>query len=238
LDRDQEVAPTEWFVMLKSFRLSDLNQSRCEILRQPSSTRPTLWVVEENGSRAVIKDFSTNGFLFRNIVGRFLIWREKKAYRKLKGVKGIPRYYHVIGGLAIVLEQISGRTIEGLESEKPLGEDFFKDLQEVVESFHEHGLAHCDLKRAPNILMGDDNEPYIVDWSSSVSEREFRFFPLNVIYNRFLRDDFNAITKIKLRHIPDTVGPVERKNYYHRSKGEKLVRAMRDRLRELLQKIA
>ncbi len=163
--------------MLKSFRLSDLNQSRCEILRQPSSTRPTLWVVEENGSRAVIKDFSKNGFLFRNIVGRFLIWREKKAYRTLRGVKGIPRYYHVIGGLAIVLEEISGRTIEGLESEKPLGEDFFKDLQEVVESFHERGLAHCDLKRAPNILIGDDNEPYIVDWSSSVSEREFKFSP-------------------------------------------------------------
>jgi len=224
--------------MFTSFKLTDLNQSRCEILRQPSSTRPTLWVVEENGSRAVIKDFSKNGFLFRNIVGRFLIWREKKAYRKLKGVKGIPRYYHIIGGLAIVLEQISGRTIEGLESEKPLGEDFFKDLKEVVESFHERGLAHCDLKRAPNILIGDDNEPYIVDWSSSVSEREFKFFPLNVIYNRFLQDDFNAITKIKLRHIPDKVGPEERKNYYHRSKGEKLVRAMRDRLRELLQKIA
>ena len=224
--------------MLKSFRLSDLNQSRCEILREPSSTRPTLWVVEENGSKAVVKDFSTNSLLFRNIVGRFLIWREKKAYRRLRGVKGIPRFYRVIGGLAIVLEEISGRTIEGLESEKPLEEDFFKELQGLVARFHERGLAHCDLKRAPNILIGEDNEPYIVDWSASVSERELRFFPLNVIYNRFLKDDFNAITKIKLMHIPDKVGPEERKHYYHRSKGEKLVRAMRDRLRELLQKVA
>jgi RIO-like serine/threonine protein kinase len=224
--------------MLKSFRLSDLNQSRCEILRESSSTRPTLWVVEENGSKAVVKDFSTNGFLFRNIVGRFLIWREKKAYRRLKGVKGIPGYYHVIGGLAIVLEEISGRTIEGLESEKPLEEDYFKGLQGLVESFHKRGLAHCDLKRAPNILIGDNNEPYIVDWSSSVSEREFKFFPLNIIYGRFLEDDFNAITKIKFRHIPEKVGPEEKRRYYHRSKGEKLVRAMRDRLRELLQKVA
>ena len=224
--------------MLKSFRLSDLNQSRCEILREPSSTRPNLWVVAENGSRAVVKDFSANGFLFRNIVGRFLIWREKKAYRRLRGVKGIPRFYRVIDGLAIVLEEISGRTIEGLESEKPLEEDFFKELQGLVERFHERGLAHCDLKRAPNILIGEDNEPYIVDWSASVSEREFRFSPLNVIYNRFLKDDFNAITKIKLMHIPDKVGPEERKHYYHRSKGEKLVRAIRDRLRELLQKVA
>jgi serine/threonine protein kinase len=224
--------------MLKSFRLSDLNRSRCIILREPSSTRPTLWAVEENGTTAVVKDFSANGFLFRNIVGRFLIWREKKAYRRLRGVKGIPRFYRVIGGLAIVLEEISGRTVEDLELEKPLGEDFFKKLRGLVESFHRRGLAHCDLKRAPNILIGDDNDPYIVDWSASVSEREFRLFPLSVIYGRFLEDDFNAITKIKLKHIPDKVGPEERKNYYHRSKGEKLVRAMRDRLRELLQKVA
>jgi RIO-like serine/threonine protein kinase len=171
-------------------------------------------------------------------VGRFLIWREKKAYRRLRGVKGIPRFYRVIGGLAIVLEEISGRTVEDLELERPLGEDFFKKLRGLVESFHRRGLAHCDLKRAPNILIGDDNDPYIVDWSASVSEREFRLFPLSVIYGRFLEDDFNAITKIKLKHIPDKVGPEERKNYYHRSKGEKLVRAMRDRLRELLQKVA
>jgi RIO-like serine/threonine protein kinase len=213
--------------MLKSFRLSDLTQSRCIILREPSSTRPILWIVEENGSRAVVKDFSANGFLFRNIVGRVLIWREKKAYRRLRGVKGIPRFYRVIGGLAIVLEEISGGTIEGLESEKPLGEQFFEELQALVEIFHKRGLAHCDLKRAPNILIGDDNAPYIVDWSASVSESEFRFFPLNAIYRRFLKDDFNAITKIKLRHIPDKVGPEERKHYYHRSKGEKLVRAMK-----------
>jgi tRNA A-37 threonylcarbamoyl transferase component Bud32 len=173
-----------------------------------------------------------------HLMGRFLIWREKKAYRRLRGVKGIPRFYRVIGGLAIVLEEISGRTVEDLELEKPLGEDFFKKLRGLVESFHRRGLAHCDLKRAPNILIGDDNDPYIVDWSASVSEREFRLFPLSVIYGRFLEDDFNAITKIKLKHIPDKVGPGERKNYYHRSKGEKLVRTMRDRLRELLQKVA
>lgn len=224
--------------MLKALKLSDLHQSRYRILRGPSGTRPTLWSAEENGSRAVIKDFSSNGFIFRNIVGRFLIWREKRAYCKLRGLRGIPRYYHVIGGLAIVLEEISGRNLEDLEGEKRLEEAFFNDLQRLVVSVHARGLAHCDLKRASNTLMGDDSRPYIVDWSASVSEREFRFFPLNVIYRRFLMDDFNAITKIKLRHIPDRVTPEEKRRYYYRSKGEKLIRAVRDRLRELLQKVA
>ena len=224
--------------MFESLKLSDLHESRYRILRASSSTRPTLWGVEENGSKAVVKDFSKNGFLFRNFMGRFLIWRENKAYRRLRGLRGVPRFYHVIDGLAIVVEEISGRNIEGLERENPLQETFFYDLRQLVERVHSRGLAHCDLKRAPNVLIGDDNKPYIVDWSASVSESEFRFFPLKKIYRRFLEDDFNAITKIKLTHIPEKVSSEERRRYYYRGRGEKLVRAIRDRLRELLQKVA
>ena len=224
--------------MFESLKLSDLHESRTRILRAPSSTRPTLWGVEENGSKAVVKDFSKNGFLFRNFIGRFLIWRENKAYRRLKGLEGIPRIYGVIDGLAIVVEEIRGRNIEGLERKNPLGETFFYDLWQLIEKIHDRGLAHCDLKRAPNILIGEDGKPYIVDWSASVSRSEFRFFPLNHIYRRFLEDDFNAVTKIKLTHIPDRVSPEERRRYYYRSKGEKMIRSIRDRLRELLQKVA
>jgi RIO-like serine/threonine protein kinase len=224
--------------MFESLKLSDLHESRYRILRAPSSTRPTLWGVEENGAKAVVKDFSKNGFLYRNFIGRFLIWREHKAYRRLGGLKGVPRFYHVIDGLAIVVEEITGRNIEGLERENPLEETFFYDLLQLVERVHDRGLAHCDLKRAPNILMGDDGKPYIVDWSASVSESEFGFFPFNSIYRRFLEDDFNAITKIKLTHIPEKVSLEERRRYYYRSKGEKLIRAIRDRLRELLKKVA
>jgi hypothetical protein len=83
-----------------------------------------------------------------------------------------------------------------------------------------------------------DGKPYIVDWSASISKRQFRIFPLNLIYERFLLDDFNAIIKIQLRHSPDSISTEEKRRYYHRGKGEKLVRAIRDRLRELLQKLA
>ena len=224
--------------MFKSLKLTDLHEPQYRILRSPSSTRPTLWAVEENGSRAVVKDFSRNGFLFRNVIGRFLIWRENKAYRRLRGLEGVPRFYNVIDGLAIVVEEISGGNIEGLERENPLEETFFHDLRRLVERVHDRGLAHCDLKRAPNVLIGENGKPYIVDWSASVSKSEFRFFPLNNIYKRFLTDDFNAITKIKLTHIPDSVSPEEKRRYYYRSKGEKLIRTIRDRLRELLQKVA
>jgi RIO-like serine/threonine protein kinase len=224
--------------MFESLKISELPHQNLGVLRKPSSTRPTLWLVEENGIRAVVKDYSSNRFLYRNTIGRFLLWRERKAYRKLKGLGGVPTCYRVIDGLALVLEEISGRNIEGLENEGGLSEGFFEQLQMLVEDVHSRGLAHCDLKRAPNILLGHDGRPYIVDWCASISEREFKFFPLNLIYQRFLQDDLNAITKMRLRHCPESIGPDEARRYFHRSRTEEMIRSVRDKLRTLLQKIA
>ena len=47
-----------------------------------------------------------------------------------------------------------------------------------------------------------------------------------------------AITKLKLRHSPETVSEEEAALYNYRSRGERLIRAVRDRLREVLQKAA
>jgi len=224
--------------MFESLTLSELPQRECGVLRASSSTRPILWRIEENGRQAVVKDFSVNGFLFRNVIGRFLIWREEKAYRRLRGLKGVPIFYRVIDGLALVVEEIPGRSIEGLEKEERLQVDFFRELRFLVEDIHQRGLAHCDLKRAPNVMVGPHKRPVIVDWSSSISEREFRLFPLNLVYRRFISDDLNGITKLQLRHCPDSVSPEERKMLFQRSRAELFIRAVRDRLREWLQKIA
>ncbi|MBU1904416.1 MAG: hypothetical protein KJ573_12600, partial [Proteobacteria bacterium] len=103
--------------MFDTLKLSELSANNAGILRGPSSTRPTIWIVEENGIRAVVKDFSTNKFLFRNTVGRFLVWREGKAYKKLRGIRGVPVLYRVVDGLALVIEEIQGRNLENLENE-------------------------------------------------------------------------------------------------------------------------
>ena len=224
--------------MFKTIKLSDIPQYRREVLREPSSTRPALYVIQEDDVRAVVKDFSPNRCLYRNIIGRFLVWRESKAFGRLKDLKGIPRFFRSIEGIALIMEEIQGQNIEELEKETRLPKEFFVELRRLVERIHERGLAHCDLKRAPNILLGYDGKPYIVDWSASIFETEFRIFPLNLLYRRFLLDDFNAITKIQLRHCPENVTSEEKKNYAHRSRPEKLIRSIRNKARAFLQKIA
>jgi serine/threonine protein kinase len=224
--------------MFESLKLSDLPSKQCAILRRPSNTRPAVWVIKEKGVKAVVKDFSTGRFLFRNTMGRFLVWRESKAYRKLKNVRGVPALYRVLGGLALVIEKIPGRNLEELEDKVEIPACFFDALKDCVDRFHEKGIAHCDLKRSPNTLFGQDGLPYVIDWGASISESECRLYPLNLIYERFVSDDYKAIIKLKLRHAPGSVGPEEKERYQYRSGPERLIRAMRDRLRGLLKKLA
>ena len=218
--------------------IADIRQGSRFLLRESSSTRPAIWRVEARGTRVVVKDFRNNGFVFRNTVGRFLIWRESKAYRRLKGIQGIPKCYGVIDGISLAVEEIPGRSLENLEQELRLPPSFFDELRNLIGRCHQRGLAHCDLKRAPNTLLGEDGRPYIVDWAASISEREFRFPVLRLIYRRFLLDDRLAVVKLKLRHAPEAVTPEEKACYAYRSSGEKLIRGIRDRLREILQKAA
>ncbi len=223
--------------MFDSLKLSDLPQRQCAVLRRSSSTRPTVWRIEENEVRAIVKDFSSNRFFFRNTVGRFLVRREAKAYEKLVSLEGVPTLYRVIDGLALVIEEIPGIDLGTAKRGTRLPENFFNALKNLVESYHERGLAHCDLKRAGNILLGHDGLPYIIDWAAVIFKTEFRLFPLNYIYKRMIRDDYNAITKRKLYYIPELVSEDEKMKYEHRSWPEKWLRALRDRLRKILQKI-
>lgn len=224
--------------MAETRRVSDLRNRRVRTLREASSTRPHIYTVKENDKEVVVKDFSANGFLYRNTLGRFLVWREEKTYRRLKGLKGAPALYRVVSGLAVVLEHIPGRSLEDLQGEEKLPKRFFDDLRALVDAFHERGACHCDLKRAANILVGPDGLPVVIDWSAAILKREFRLFPLTRIYCRFMVDDLNAVTKFQLRDCPETVSAEARELYASRSRAEKMVRALRDRLRELLQRLA
>jgi serine/threonine protein kinase len=223
---------------VESLTLSNLQGKKTATLRKPSSTRPALYRIEEGNARAVVKDFSVNGRVFRNLIGRFLIWREKKAYRRLKGVKGVPALYGVVEGLALVLEEIQGRSIEGIDREIRLPPQFFEALRDLLERVHERGLCHCDLKRAANVLVGSDGQPCIIDWSAAILEREFRFFPASLIYRRFLLDDAHAVIKLQLRHCPEAIHPEALRQYRNRGAAERALRKLRDGARDFLQKLA
>lgn len=212
--------------------------AQAAVLRESSPTRPRVWMLTVDGERLVVKDFGPNRWFFRQVVGRFLVWREKRALLRLRGIRGIPRFHGTLKGPALVMEAFEGRSLERPEEIGPLPAGFFEAAEALLRAIHARGTAHCDLKRATNFLLGPDGLPYIIDWGASIGDREFRGYPLRLILARFQQDDDNALTKLKLKYAPETVPAAEKARYLYRSLPERLIRRMRDRARAILQRVA
>jgi len=62
--------------MFRWLTIQNLPEKQIGILRQATNTGHIIRLVEDNGIQGVVKDFSVNGFIYRNLIGRFLLWRE------------------------------------------------------------------------------------------------------------------------------------------------------------------
>ena len=224
--------------MFRSLTIKNLAEKQIRIIRQPTNTRPIIRLVEDDGIQGVVKDFSVNGFIYRNIIGRFLLWRESRVYQRLKGIKGIPVFYRKIDGLALVLSKVPGRDLEHLSEEEKPDLEFFQRLTGLIQKCHRHGIAHCDLKRLSNIMIDESGNPHIVDWSAAIIDKEFFIYPFRIIFKKFIEDDFKAVTKLKMRYCPEGITDEEKINYTQRGIIEHNIRAVRDFARKYLQKIA
>ena len=157
--------------MFRSLTIKNLAKHQIGLMRQPTNTRPVVRLVEENGVQGVVKEFSVNGFVYRNTIGRFLVWREGQAYQRLKGVKGIPVLFRKVDGLALVISKVPGKNLEHLSGEERPDLDFFQKLARLIQECHERGVAHCDLKRSANTMIDEFGRPYMVDWSAAITDR-------------------------------------------------------------------
>ena len=131
-------------------------------------------------------------------VWRSLLRREHAVYERLHGIAGIPRSFGLVGdGLA--LEYVAGPSLREHDGALADREAFFAKLKVTVEAMHVSGIAHGDLKRKNNIIVGAGEQPYIIDFGIAV-RRSAR----NALFNRWVFDqlkqmDLNAWVKLKYR---------------------------------------
>ena len=127
---------------------------------------------------------------------RSLLRREYSVYERLQGIAGIPRSFGLVGdGLA--LEYVAGPSLREHEARLVDREAFFAKLKTTVEAMHAAGIAHGDLKRKDNIIVGAGEQPYLIDFGIAV-----RRSASNELFNRCVFEpleqmDLNAWVKLK-----------------------------------------
>jgi serine/threonine protein kinase len=141
-------------------------------------------------------------------LGRRAIRREAEVYERLAGIPGIPRSFGLVANEHLVLEDASGKSLRQLAREGEAGpadrERFFGRMLQTILAMHAAGVAHGDLKRKDNTLVGPDETPYLIDFGIAAVDRGSR--GMGRIWFDWVRQmDLNAWIKLKHGRRPEAL---------------------------------
>ncbi len=113
---------------------------------------------------------------------------------------------------------ISRRFIEGhpLGHKEPVPVEFFARLRDLLSLMHDRKLAYVDLHKRENVLVGDDGQPYLIDFQISyASPSGFlgRLPSSRFILNILQKSDDYHFEKLRRKSLPDAhaaAQPVDR----------------------------
>ncbi|MGC8834065.1 MAG: hypothetical protein ACP5R4_08415 [Armatimonadota bacterium] len=138
----------------------------------------------------VVKDYRSRSFFLRQI-GRILVSREEKVYKRLSSLKGTAKCYGRLDSYALILERIDGKRIYECDS---LPTNFFTRLRKLVDAVHSRGVASRDLSPS-NIIVAFSGEPYLIDFAVA-----FIAGPLTKpIFGIFKKLDIYGVARLKER---------------------------------------
>ncbi len=166
------------------------------------------------------------GPFFWRKLGETSIRREHEIYERLKSVRGVPRCLGLLDDKHLVLEHIPGNSYRQRQHELKNRELFFVRLFETLRDMHAAGVAHGDLKRKDNLLVGPDERPFIIDFGLACvldgsGQRLNRF-----LFEWEKQYDYNAWIKHKYHRRVDAIAP-EEIEFYRPMRLEQIARGIR-----------
>jgi predicted Ser/Thr protein kinase len=126
---------------------------------------------------------------------RHLLRREHAVYEQLAGVPGVPRTYGLIDGEHLALEYIAGPSLRTHERELENRAEFFAALLETLRAMHAAGVAHADLKRKANVIVGPGERPWLIDFG--IAARRGTSTLGRAWFEHAVQGDYNAWIKLK-----------------------------------------
>ncbi|BCS95998.1 hypothetical protein DSLASN_16300 [Desulfoluna limicola] len=154
--------------MVKSFTRKDLESGESTVISTGRWGNADLYQFGRGKKVWVVKDFSSCAPAIKKTWGRFLVQRECMALTTLKGMPGVPADPFLLDEDAVCYKFQPGTTLKETPSEF-ISDDFFFQLEELVNRMHRRDMVHLDLRNRRNILVTDKGHPALLDFQSSLN---------------------------------------------------------------------
>jgi predicted Ser/Thr protein kinase len=151
------------------------------------------FLVHDEDGATVRRDASDAAFIVRWLARRLLA-REARALLLLAGLKGVPELLSMTTD-ALVREYIDGAP---MQESKPNRVAYFHAASALLRQMHRRGVVHNDLAKEPNLLVGVDGQPAIIDFQLAwVAKRR------NKLFRMLGREDIRHLLKHKRTYCPE-----------------------------------
>lgn len=156
----------------------------------------------------VVKDYGRRGLVGRWI-GRMQLRRERRVYRRLDGIDGVPLFLGMVDRHSFAVTYVAGRPIDQyMHRDRGLIEKILAGLRDLIGTIHRRGVAHVDLRRRNNVLVDEAGNVHLIDFAGSLWFRPGslgcrRVFPW------LKKIDESAFLKWKQRLAPDSLSEME-----------------------------
>jgi hypothetical protein len=153
----------------------------------------------------------------RDFCGLPLAWyarwtraRERAAYRRLAGLRGVPRWAGEPDATSFAIEYVDAAPLDHIDAPPP---GFFQKLRRLMDAVHARGVGYCDANKRSNILVDRDGEPWLIDFQISIRTRPDWPAPLRGLVRRLVdymqQKDLYHLYKHKRRLAPGELTEAE-----------------------------
>ncbi len=180
------------------------------------------WLASPGADQTSVTGYQASIRLYRGSAGEFVIKgslgrglrkklsqsairREARIYHRLRDVPGVPKCFGWLEGGYLVLEHIPGNTLHNFDDRLENREEFYSRLLVTLRRMHDAGVAHGDLKRKKNILVGPGQQPFVVDFGIAVVETGRHGYLFDIVR----QVDRNAWIKHKYRRRTTGISAVD-----------------------------
>ncbi|WP_423822631.1 hypothetical protein V5738_01510 [Salinisphaera sp. SPP-AMP-43] len=165
--------------------------------KRGGGTTPDVALIVYGNAEAVFKDYgraASGGF--GRVIAPLLLWREATALNALDGLTGVPRVYRRVDARGLLIEHCPATVWPQARA----GDAAYARLEALVQAMHDRGIAHGDLRGGGNILVDEQDQPYLVDFVSRIRRGSTWNWPWNWLFRQFVTADESALAKLRLRY--------------------------------------
>jgi len=215
--------------MLQEERLraikEELQQHRGQLLRPSRGVAQSdVYLVEVDGQKAIVKDFSTRPFLSRHLVCRLIIQRELSVLQALSDTGLVPEVYGQLSPFSFALQHLEGVSPD--RSNAGQWPEAFQKASDFLNEIHARGFAHNDFRR-DNMMIMTDGAVHFFDFAAALRKpQKYRWLLFPITLMVYFMQSLDQIGLLKMK--PDLTGQPLTAEEKKRGTKPLIVRGLRD----------